>query len=170
MCCLSEYVSEITNPFGLMRDCLLFFFSFLYCHSCSCLCAFFNVSNVNLSCKKKRKYLRTVLMIFDLLAKARLWHRVLPPCMFESETKIMIITRAKKIANPRTQEHFFVLCVSAFRNLPKRDPGHWNYQLQCSPTRHLACPLTHLAPPTPHPHPQTSHSSLFFSLVAALTC
>lgn len=29
MCCLSEYVSEITNPFGLMRDCL-FFFSFFF--------------------------------------------------------------------------------------------------------------------------------------------
>lgn len=31
MCCLSEYVSEITNPFGLMRDCLFFCFIFLFC-------------------------------------------------------------------------------------------------------------------------------------------
>lgn len=57
------------------------------------ICNFFFFEN--LFCKKKkRKYLRIVLIISDLLAWSRLWHRVLPPSTFEPGAEI--ISRAKK--------------------------------------------------------------------------
>ena len=113
MCCLPEYVSVITNPFGLMRDCLFFFlFFFVYCHSCSCFCAlffcalffflFFFLSDVNLTCKKKRKNTSKLCWwsLTCLLRPGCDTVSSLPPCMFEPETKTIVTGARKKI-----QEH-----------------------------------------------------------------
>lgn len=71
MCRLPEYVSEVTNPFGLMG--LSVFLLLFFCTVTLALaCVLFYMFNVNHFCKKRRKYLRIVLMISHLLAKARL--------------------------------------------------------------------------------------------------
>ena len=150
--CISNYKSIWIDE-GLP---VFFFPFFVYCHSCSCFCAFFSpffLSDVNLSCKKKRKNTSKLCWwsLTCLLRPGCDTESSLPRCTFEPETKT-IATGARK--NPRAQQHFSVLCASAFRK-KKRPSAHPNPP--CDP------------PPQP-PHLPFFPSSHFFSLVAALTC
>lgn len=136
--CIRNY-----KPIWIDRDCLFFF----YRHSCSCLRAFvFHMSIVNLFCKEKRKYLRTVLMI--LLRPGR--HRVLTPCTIEPETKI--ITRAKKIPEHKS---IFVMCV-CFQEVAQKRPEPLEPSVPWYPT-----PYTQSLQPTLWPTPNFPTIPLF---------
>lgn len=149
MCPLLECVSEITNPFGLMRDCLFFvsFFWYLYCHSCSRLRAIFfclfvyHASNVNLLCKKKKRKKRkenTSELCWRSLScslKARLQHRVLAPRAFEPEPKITI--RAKRI---REHKSIYVMCVCFQEFCPKETRTTGTISAPIASTLHPAPP------------------------------
>ena len=135
-----------------MRDCL-FFFSFFLCIVTPALASvlfslLFFLSDVNLSCKKKRKNTSKLCWwsLTCLLRPGCDTESSLPRCTFEPETKT-IATGARK--NPRAQQHFSVLCASAFRK-KKRPSAHPN--------------------PPCDPPPPTSPPSLFSIIPLFFSC
>lgn len=118
MCFLLECVSQFTNPYGLMRDCLFYFLwssfcLYLYCHFCSCLCAIYfffpHVSDVNLLFKKERKYLRAVFgnACGNTPQRPGGGRETSLPAHLSNHLEIKI--RAKE--KPRTQEHMCYVCL-----------------------------------------------------------
>lgn len=115
--------------------CIFILFLFFWRGVFVALACVFCICLMYMSYEKKRKYLRTESMFFDLLHATRLWPSPLKP----------IFSCAKWACNSLTTRAFSVLCVSASRNLLKRDLSLWIPELQP--------PLTHPVNPSPPPLP-----------------
>lgn len=125
---------------------LFLFFILNFCivslaFACVLICNFFFFEN--LFCKKKkRKYLRIVLIISDLLAWSRLWHRVLPPSTFEPGAEI--ISRAKKYIKSTFLCNMCLFTGIGQKNNKKQQKTDL-LQMRCphTPSRQL-CPIPNL--------------------------
>lgn len=141
-----------------MRDCLLLFpliiiiifFLYLYCHfslACYLLSPFHHVSDVNLLCKKERKYLRAVFgdARADTSQGPGGGTESSPPVHSNHHLEITVSAKEK----PRTQEHLCYVCLlSGVCPKETRTSG----TISAPPHLHPA-PPTYLATPPLSPTP-----------------